>query len=135
MSQQNVAIVRKLYDRLGRGDYAVAELVDTDLVYARHGTSLGGVLEGEWQGFEEIWAALLEYLRSCEGLRNELERIVDLDDDRVLVLERQVGRGRASGAAVERPMASILAFRDGRITRWDSYYERADALRAAGLQK
>ena len=74
-------------------------------------------------------------LRSWDGLRNELERITDLDDERVLVFERQVGRGRTSGLVMEREMGSLFTLRDGKIIRWDTYWERADALEAAGLQE
>jgi ketosteroid isomerase-like protein len=134
MSQENVEVIRKLYDHLGRGEYFVAPLLDEDFAFARHGEALG-LLGGEWRGFEDVRAAVLEYLRSWDGLRNELERITDLDDERVLVFERQVGRGRNSGLVMERKMGSLFTLRDGKIVRWDTYWERADALEAAGLSE
>ena len=101
-------------------------------MFARHGEALG-LLEGEWRGPDQIRTAVLEYLRSWEGLRNEPERITDLGDDRVFVLERQIGRGRASGLVMEREIASLFTLRNGRIIRWDSYWNRADVLEAADL--
>ena len=129
---QNVEVVRRLYEHMARGEYSFpGGLVDGDLVFARHGKALG-LLEGEWRGLDEIREAVLDYLRSWEGLTNELEQVRDLGDQ-VLVFERQRGRGRASGAAMERQMASLFSLRDGRVVRWDSFWDPADALAAAGL--
>jgi ketosteroid isomerase-like protein len=55
--------------------------------------------------------------------------------DCVLVLDRQVGRGTGSGAPVSSPIANILDFRGGRIWRSRAYFDRARALRAAGLSE
>jgi ketosteroid isomerase-like protein len=132
MSEKNVEVVHELYEHMARGEYSFpGGLVDDDVVFARHGQALG-LLEGEWQGPDEIRDAVLDYLRSWEGLRNELEEVRDLGDQ-VLVFERQRGRGRASGAAMEREMASLFSLRDGRVVRWDSYWDPTDALAAAGL--
>jgi hypothetical protein len=51
MSQENVEVVRELYDRLGQGEYFGTSLLREDLVFARHGKALGP-LAGEWRGFE-----------------------------------------------------------------------------------
>jgi ketosteroid isomerase-like protein len=132
MSKDDVQVVRGLYEHMGRGEYSFPGLLDDDMVYARHGRALG-MLEGEWRGLDDVWDAVLEYLRSWEGLRNELEDVTDLDDGRVFVLERQTGRGRASGVAMEREMASLFTLRNGKVSRWDSYWDRDDARRDAGL--
>jgi len=134
MSQENLELVRALYRRLGQGDYFGATEFGEDLVFARHGKVLG-LLEGEWHGVGEIRSAVLEYLRSWEDLRNELVEIREVDDDRVLVFERQVGRGRASGLVMEQEMASLFTLRDRKIIRWEAYWERADAVKAAGLSE
>jgi ketosteroid isomerase-like protein len=131
MSQEDVEVVRALYEHMARGEYSFPGLVDDDLIFARHGQALG-MLEGEWQGLADIREAVLDYLRSWDGLRNELEEVRDLGEQ-VLVFERQTGRGRASGAAMEREIASLFTLRGGRVVRWDSYWDRADALAAAGL--
>ena len=68
-------------------------------------------------------------------MRNELDRIIELDDGRVLVFDRQIGRGRASGVVMEQEVASLFTFRSGKIVRWDGYWDRADALEAAGLSE
>jgi ketosteroid isomerase-like protein len=57
--------------------------------------------------------------------------MVDLGD-RVLVLEKQTARGRRSGAVISQDVGAILTLNDGLIVRWEYYWERADALEAAG---
>lgn len=59
--------------------------------------------------------------------------MVDLGD-RVLVLEKQTARGRRSGAVISQDVGAILTLRDGLIVRWEYYWERADALKAAGVE-
>jgi ketosteroid isomerase-like protein len=132
MSEQNVEVVREVYTHLERGQYFVRHLVAEDLVFVRRGAALG-LLEGEWRGFEDIQAAVFEYIRSWDDLRNELQEIRDVDERRVLALDRQIGRGRASGVVMEREMATLFTLREGKIIRWESYWERTDALDAAGL--
>ena len=45
--------------------------------------------------------AFAEYLHPFSDLRIEAEEIVDLDDDRVLVLSRHTAEGKLSGAPIE----------------------------------
>jgi ketosteroid isomerase-like protein len=65
----------------------------------------------------------------------EAERIIDLADDRVLVLSRQTARGKVSGAPIDHELGFVFTLHDGRIIGCDLYWDRADALEAAGLQE
>jgi ketosteroid isomerase-like protein len=48
---------------------------------------------------------------------------------------RFVGHGAGSGLPVEMEVAHVVTFRDGKIARVDEYYDRAEALEAAGLSE
>jgi ketosteroid isomerase-like protein len=63
------------------------------------------------------------------------DRIIELGDDRVLVLERQIGRGKTSGVVVEHEHGWLFTLRDGKIVRWLGYWDRAEAIEAAGLRE
>ena len=78
---------------------------------------------------------MLEYLRAFSDLRIEAERIIDLSGDRVLVLSRQTARGKQSGVPIEHEFGDVFTLRDGRVVRLESYWNRADAIRAAGLSE
>ena len=51
----------------------------------------------------------------------------------VLVVVRYRGRGKASGAPVDVPMAHVIQIRDGRVAQLAWYGTRAEAAAAAGL--
>jgi hypothetical protein len=72
-----------------------------------------------------MWAAIVEWLRSWEGVRVEAERIVDLGD-KVLVLARQSGQGKRSGVPMNVESSDIFTVRGGRIVRWELYVDRAE---------
>jgi ketosteroid isomerase-like protein len=136
MSQENVEVVRELHEHWARGDYAFADLLDPQIEFSRNGTQVGGVdLEGQWRGLDAMWAATLEWLRAFEDLRTEAERIIDLGDDRVLALARQTARGRESGAPIDHKLGFVFTLRDGKVVRCDLYWDRVDALEAAGLSE
>jgi ketosteroid isomerase-like protein len=131
MPPENLEIVREMYERRERGDMDVAEFVHPEIEFARIGSDLPGVA-GEWRGLDGMRRATVEYLNVWEDYRFEVERMIDLGD-RVLVLERQTARGRRSGANISQDVGTLLTLRDGVIVRWEYYWERADALEAAGI--
>jgi len=92
-------------------------------------------MEGRWLGLDEFLTAFREYLQALSDLRIEAERIIDLSGDRVLVLSRQTARGKQSGVPIEHEFGDVFTLRDGRVVRLESYWNRADAIRAAGLSE
>jgi ketosteroid isomerase-like protein len=49
--------------------------------------------------------------------------------------ETQTARGKRSGAVIGQEVGTMLTLRDGRIARWEYYWERAEALEAAGISE
>jgi ketosteroid isomerase-like protein len=81
-------------------------------------------------------ATALALYRELTRYRMSPEEFIDAGDDRVFVFSREGGRGRGSGAEVEtHPTAHLWTLRDGKAIRMQSYWERADALEAAGLRE
>jgi ketosteroid isomerase-like protein len=89
---------------------------------------------GEWRGVDEMWAAIVEWLGSWECVRAEAEQIIDLGD-KVLVLARQRGQGKRSGVPMNVESSDIFTVRGLWIVRWELYIDRAEGLRAAGLER
>jgi len=52
-----------------------------------------------------------------------------------LVLSRQTARGKTSGLPFDREFGDLFTFSDGKILRYASYWDRADALEATGLSE
>jgi ketosteroid isomerase-like protein len=58
-----------------------------------------------------------------------------LGDDRVFTWSRFTGRGRTSGAPADWYLAVNFTIRDGKVVRADEYFDRNEALEAAGLSE
>jgi ketosteroid isomerase-like protein len=134
MSRENVGVVRRIYERWARGDFSATGFFDPEIVYSRIGTETPG-MEGEWRGLAEMSAGTREYVRAFSDLRIEAERIIDLGDDRVLVLTRQTAHGKLSGAPFEHELADLITLEGGKIVGIAAYWHRAEALEAVGLSK
>ena len=63
----------------------------------------------------------------------DVEQIIDAGDQVVAVVhERATGRG--SGLEVDQHLAQVLTIQDGRVVRIESFTDRADAVKALGLE-
>ncbi len=133
MSEENVEIVRRLYERWASGDLS-GDCFDPEVEFARIGAQTPD-MEGRWFGLDEMSTAIREYLRPLSDLRIEAERIIDLSGDRVLVLSRQTARGKLSGVPIEHELGELFTLRDGKIVRYETYWDRAGALEAVGLSE
>jgi ketosteroid isomerase-like protein len=133
MSHENVEIVRRLYERWAVGDLT-ADYFDPAIEFCRIGATTPD-LEGTWKGREEVLTVMRGYLHPFSDLRIEAERIIDLGEDRVLVLSRQTGRGKQSLAPIEHAFGELFTVRGSRIVRYESYWDRAKAFEAAGISE
>jgi ketosteroid isomerase-like protein len=133
VGEDNIELLRTLYEHWERGDLAAAaEFFDSEVEFTRTGSELTA---GEWRGFDEMRATFAEYMQAWEDLQSQAERFIDLGDDRVLVLERQTARGKTSGVVVENELGWLFTLRDSKIVRLAGYWHRAEAMRAAGLER
>jgi len=145
MAQENVEIVRRIYEAL---DLSVPGSVSS---FGGSPESIRGLIDPgiEWQGPREF-PDLAETVYGYEGMerygakvaealddyRMVPERFIDAGDDRVLVFSREGGRGKGSGAEVQTHLtAHLWMLKDGKALRMQSYWERADALDAVGLSE
>jgi ketosteroid isomerase-like protein len=131
MSQENLEVIRAMYEHWARGEFP-ADFMDPDVVHSRIGAQTPD-MEGEWRGLEDFGRAFADYLHALSDLRIEAEEIIDLDDDRVLVLSRHTAAGKLSGAPIEHQLGDLFTLRAGKVVRYDSYWNRAEAMKAAGL--
>jgi ketosteroid isomerase-like protein len=131
MSQENVEIVRGMYEHWAHGDFPLSYF-DADVEHSRIGAETPD-MEGEWRGVDGLSRAFADYLHAFADLRIEAEDIFDLDDDRVLVLSRHTARGKLSGAPIDHELGDLFTLRAGKVARYDSYWDRAEAMRAAGI--
>jgi ketosteroid isomerase-like protein len=132
MSQENVEVVRKLYESLNRRDWdGLAEVCDSDVE-----------LRGTIGGLEES-----RLIRGVDGIRRVTEReLTEVWEEhlikpetfleageQVIVLQREYQRGKSSGVEVVADLAVVIDLRAGRVVRIQPYMDPAAAFKAVGL--
>jgi ketosteroid isomerase-like protein len=133
MSKQNVEIERSIYAAWDRGDFSSVEWADPEIEYV----IVDGPEPGSWSGRAAMAETMRSILNTWENARIEADEYIELEDERVLVLNHLSGRGKTSGLDVgqmKRNGAAILHIRDGRVTRYVSYNDRDRALADLGRQ-
>jgi ketosteroid isomerase-like protein len=80
----------------------------------------------------EVRRYMREFLTSWQHVRHVAEEFVE-NGERVLVVARQEGVGKHSGAATEHPMFAVWTFRGDEVIRLEHFRDRGPAVAAAGL--
>jgi ketosteroid isomerase-like protein len=131
MSEENVEIVRRMYDAFAAGDAdATLAIFDPDVVIDASHRVDGRVGHGR----EELVAIVGEWMSTWDDWREEVEEIRGAGDQ-VLVISTQRGRGKGSGADWENRFGMLYDIQGGKISRWTVYDDPNEALKAAGLSK
>jgi ketosteroid isomerase-like protein len=95
-----------------------------------------GPSPGSWTGLGGLAEGFRDWLSAWEELHGEADEYRELDDERVLVLHRWAGRGKASGLDVGQMRAKgalLFHLRGGKVTRLVLYFDRERALAELGL--
>ena len=132
MSQENVEIVRRGYERFNDGNIeGFLELCDPALEFRDLPDLPGsGVVVGH-DAMRAWWAQLYE---AFDDLRFHPDEFIDAGDH-VVVVNHGTGRGKSSGAFVDIHFSNVWTLSDGKLTRCVSYSDHAEALEAAGLEE
>jgi ketosteroid isomerase-like protein len=134
MSEENVEVVRRLYEAAGRRDTAtVYSLYDPDIEWDASRTERGTVTGRVVHGHEGLQKWLREWYGAWEDIHDDLEELIEASEHEVISVMTQRGRGRASGAEVEDRLATVWTIRDEKIIRAVWFPSREEALEAAGL--
>jgi ketosteroid isomerase-like protein len=132
MSKENVDIVHaalRAFNQRDRAGFDVLLATEAEIIPARaaiESVAYRGSDAGSQycNAVDERW----------ENLRWEVDEIRD-GGDWVLALGHIVGRGRDSGAAIDARGAWLAKLRGGQITHFQTFSDRAAALKAAGLEQ
>ena len=91
-----------------------------------------GVMGQSFHGEEGVRRFCQEWFTAFKTMTVEVEKFLDAGE-RILILTRLKATGTGSDVPVELLGAAIYSFRDSKIARIDFYYDRDQALEAAGL--
>jgi ketosteroid isomerase-like protein len=133
MPQPNFEIVRAIIDSLNKRDLAQALEAAHEEFEADWSNSIaphGGVYRGRERA-RELFESFLE---AWEEFRWDVQEIVEVDEARVVVVNRVRGRGRGSGVEVDATGAQLWTIIGGKLRSVKLYQSKAEALDAVGLR-
>jgi ketosteroid isomerase-like protein len=128
VSQENVEFVRGLFE--GSADLDKQAILDALPELVAHAfTEDAEWIEDPrradqkiWRGHDGICESWRRWLDQWEDYSFEVGRIED-HGEQVFVAAREEARGRSSGAAVSANNYVVLSFREGKISRYQEFYE------------
>jgi ketosteroid isomerase-like protein len=130
MSHSDVERLRAAYEALERGDLSsVLELIDPEAELLDRPELPD---PRTYHGHEGLRASIAESVAAFEDFHFVPERFFDAGE-KVVVILKMSGRGRASGVPVEERIAHLWTIAGGRAIRLQAFTDPAEALEAAGL--
>jgi ketosteroid isomerase-like protein len=135
VASTNLDLVRSIFAAWERGDFSSAEWAHPDIEFVRAEApdepSPSTGLAGMAQSFRE-------FLSAWEGYRVEVDEYREIDDERIVVLVRNSGHGKASGVdlgEVRTKGATLFDISGGKVTRLVIHWDRERALADLGLKE
>jgi ketosteroid isomerase-like protein len=130
VSQENVDIVQSIY-RAWQTDSTPVDsgLLDPEVEWVNPPEA---VEPGTRKGLDAFRTAAESVADTFEGASVDIEEFFDAGD-RIVVVATLRGRGRGSGADVERRQGYVWTLRDGKAIRFQWFNSAEDALEAADL--
>jgi ketosteroid isomerase-like protein len=133
MSQENVEISRRAWNLWSGGDLdGLLSLCDEECVFDT--THMRDWPEPEYRGHVGFRRFLTEWLDVWDEFEVGVDELIPAAEGRVVSLFWQGGKGRQSGLTMDVAWAMVTALRDGSVVRIAVYDDRAEALKAAGLE-
>jgi ketosteroid isomerase-like protein len=132
MSQENVNLVRGGYET-----FAATGELDTDLAEPSIEIEQDPLVPGQrttYQGADGFAEMVASWFETFEGFGVRPREFLDAGDQ-VVVLVDAVGRGIASGVAIDEPWAHVWTLRDSKVTHLRIYRAPSEALEATGLSE
>ena len=132
MSEENVELVKRAVASVNRRDidgYLACCTEDVQLV-----TPVAEVA-GAYDGPEGIRRFFTDIGDASPDFKIGIERLEPVGPDRVLGFMRVTGTGRASGIPIENATGNVYDFADDRIQRIRIFFDRDQALEAAGRRE
>jgi ketosteroid isomerase-like protein len=132
MSQENVEIVRQIYEQLNRGDVeGVVELCDDDFLMDMSERVFNPDTYRGHDGIRRFYGGVTDAWKSYVWTVEETR----VAGDTVVAMLHCEGQSREGGPGVDWRVAWLWKLRQGRSVFARFYRDRADALEAAGLRE
>lgn len=129
MSRENVEIVERAFEALGRGDWqGITTMLDPNVEVHDFDIPDAGIYHGQ----EGFLAWLTRWSEGWESWRVEDVDIRAVSNDQVIALFRMITKGAGSGIEMKRLDAIVYRLKDNKMTRLEYFNDQAQALEAVG---
>ena len=135
MSQENVEVVRRVYDAVARRDAAsVLALYDPEVEVDGSRLPESGMTGGPHllRGHEGLRKITREWNEAWEYAEDHCEELIDAGGEHVIAVVTRRGRGLASGIEVEARRGGVWTIRDRKVVRTVWFPSVEEALGAVG---
>ena len=132
---ENLDLVRSIYAAWERGDFSAADWADPniELVY------VDGPDPGSWRGQAGMAEGFLNTLTAWNDVTATADEYRELDDRRVLALDRRSARGKKTSGLELKELrtkgATLWHVHDGKVIKLVLYWDRDRALADLGLKE
>ena len=128
MSEENIEVVREIWGAYSRGDF------DQIRAHSDPYVVMITMEEGPLYGLEAVRRNHERWWEAWENPETTVEEVIGVGD-RVFVMARFRGRGRASGVEVEGHHFEVYTVRNRKVVHVEEFSSRGEALEAAGLSE
>ena len=134
MSQENVKLARRTVDLVNRQELDRAlEATHDDIVWDWSNSI--GPLSGVYRGRQQVRQLFSSFLEAWREVRWETLEIIDVDETRVILVNRVRMRGRGSGVEVAATGVQLWTITEGKGKSVKLYQSKEEALEAVGLSE
>jgi ketosteroid isomerase-like protein len=135
MSEQDIEVIRWLYERFAQGDFwAGREVFDPEIEW-RWSPRMEAITGARtYRGLAGVEAATRDWFEAWDLFWVEAEEFISAGDA-IVVLTRQHGRAKGSDRTLDEEAAEVWTMRDGKAVRHQSYDSWDEALRAVGASR
>lgn len=129
MGQEHLDLVTRAYEAFDADLDALLPLLDPEIEWV---SPADAIEPGVRRGHDGVRAAYAATGMAWENATHTADELVEADD-RVLATVTFRGHGRGSGMDAERTEFHVWTIRGAAVVRFEWFYQRPDALIAAGL--
>ena len=132
LAEQGIAAINAAYakDDIAPWRQQVEETIDPELLLEG---SRDVFTEGDWRGKEGAIRFVANQMEVLKEMWMRLDEFIEVDANRFIMGISFGGQARHTGILVELHPFHVFKLRDGKISRWQIFRTREEALEAADL--
>jgi ketosteroid isomerase-like protein len=132
MSQENVEVVRRVFDSVNRGEWdTVLAAYSQDTEWDDRDLRPEGAV---YRGIDAMVREMRAWIGTWANYWQEIEQIAT-DGDQVAVVIHESGEGKGSGAVMDQRIGALITVQDGLVVRTRLFRDPTEALKAVGLSE